>query len=759
MNRIVVRHTKVLTWMLIGFLLAGCAAEAIENQKGTATFFSKAEIKATPTIYGGGSGRIVFSSYREGESEIFTMGVDGSGLIRLTEDSARLNQPTWSPDGSHIAYVRLEWLTNLEIYVMEADGSDQIRLTYNFQAYDIEPDWSPDGSQIAFASSQYGLLDIFTINLDDFQQTRLTENLGVDSSPDWSPSGEQIVYRSEREENNEIFVMNADGSEKKNLTNHLASDTDPAWSPDGSMIAFVSDREGFEDIYVMNTDGSDPIRLTNSMAKDTYPAWSPDGRLIAFYSDRSGNFEIYVMNADGSNQIPITDHGDFDGFPDWEPESSDLQTISIQPPYTIDPEIITWLHQNAIMIPSITPRAYYDDLLSTKEVFEEVRVVALGESARGTQESILMKLLLVEFLITELDFNKIIFTIDWETANLLNDYIHNIAGVDNPAEILITLDDATWSTGEMTYFFTMLHSLRYTFGQSRRSISVSGFHNITPDLPMDQVIEFLERVDPDAAEEAVAQYNCFRRYEPNWFMYAEVSPDQKDQCSDALHSVYEDLIDHQGEYETVSTSEEFSFALSSAQLVTHFEEPYRIENFEIDGLFHIRNLAESIQWLVEQGGKDDKVILWADNISIADVDAALPTEFPLGLGHSLKTSYGDEMLSIGFSFYAGEVNARSIEIGNPIVTHQVSPPPENTFGWIVHNLGWPAFLLDLRGIDLNHPGVTWLDQPLYLHSVGQYYYEEDPGSYLTQFHLPTAFDAIIYIDEVTPSHLLPSPDE
>ncbi|UCF59851.1 MAG: erythromycin esterase family protein [Anaerolineaceae bacterium] len=759
MRIIPIRPTQLLLWMFSGFLLAGCAPEVVEVQRKTPTLFPQAVIETTPTVDGGGSGRFVFSSYREGESGIFTMGVDGSGIVRLTEDKARLNQPAWSPDGSHIAYVRREWPTNLEIYVMKADGSDQIRLTRNFGSYDIEPDWSPDSSQIAYASSQHRSLDIYTMDLASFQQTQLTDHLGIDSSPDWSPDGEQIVYRSQRGDNNEIFIMNADGSGKRNLTDNPASDTDPTWSPDGSKIAFVSDREGFEDIYVMNSDGSDPIRLTNSLAKDTYPAWSPDGKLIAFYSDRSGNFDIYVMNANGTNQIQITEHEDFDGFPDWQPQPSRLQAVSIQPPYTINQRNITWLRQNAIQIPSITPRAYYDDLLLAKNVFKDIRVVGLGESAHGTRESILLKLMLVEFLITEFDFNRIIFAIDWETANLLNDYLQNTEGLDDPAEILATLNDASWSTEEMTDLFTMLHYVSNAQYQTWPSVTVAGYHNLSPDLPMDQVIEFLKRVDPAVAEQALERYDCFRRYAPNWFMYAEVSHDQKLKCSDDLKFVYEDLIANQDEYEIASSLDEFSFALLSAQLVAHFEAPYRTGAGEILlETANIRNAAESIQWLVEEGGGENKAIIWTDNIAIADVDTS-SAGFPVSLGDFLKVFYGDDLLSIGFAFNSGSVNARTFGMGNPIMPQDVHPSPEGSFEWIAHQLGWPAFLLDLRGIDLSHPGAIWLDQPLYLHSIGEYYRDDDPEAYLIQFHLPTTFDAILYIDEVTPSHLLPSPDE
>ncbi|HEY47326.1 MAG TPA: hypothetical protein G4O14_11145 [Anaerolineae bacterium] len=752
-----IRSIILILFMLSGFLCSSCTSETIEVPRATFSTSSTSTHEPTQTPMGGGSGNIVFSSYREGESEIFTIDLDGSGMIRLTEDTARLNQPTWSPDGSHIAYVRREWPTNLEIYVMKADGSDQIRLTHNFHAFDIEPDWSPDGSQIAFASSMFGYLDIFTINLDDFQQTRLTENWGVDSSPDWSPNGQQIVYRSEHNENNEIFIMDADGSAKINLTNHPASDTDPAWSHDGSRIAFVSDRNESEDIYVMNADGSNLFRLTNSPAKDTYPAWSPDGRMIAFYSDRSGNFEIYVMEADGSNQIPITDHGDFDGFPDWEPQPSAIQTISIQPLHSVNPEILSWLQQNAFLIPSITPRAGYNDLLPLKEVFEEARFVALGEAALGTVESIRMKHLMVEFLISELGFNKIILAMDWETANQINQSIQ--ANDDDLEQILAALDHASWSTVEMLDLINMLRSYIQFYDSPTRPIIVSGYYNITPDLPMDQVIQFLERIDPASAEIVVNRYSCFRKFYPSWFMYSEIPNEEKEFCSEEVQSVLDYLRSQRSVYESSFTPEYYSYVLLSAQLVANFEEQYRVEDPWLRESRSRRNTAESIRWLGEQGGNDDKVILLGDNFTIADYDPSFSTGNLASQGHHLQDYYGKAMVAIGFAFHSGGVNARNFGMGSPIMVQQVQPASEGSFEWVAHNLGWPAFMLDLREIDLEQLGAVWLDQPLYLHSIGEFYRRSDPETYFFQYHLPTAFDAILYIDEVTPSHLLPSSDD
>jgi Tol biopolymer transport system component len=125
-----------------------------------------------------------------------------------------------------------EYFMRTEIYVMNADGSSQTRLTYNYnpsQAY--TPVWSPDGRQIAFGVSLDGDPEIYVMNADGSNQTNLTTNPGYDAYPVWSPDGHRIVFVSDRDGNGEIYVMNADGSSQTNLTNNPASDGGPVWSP------------------------------------------------------------------------------------------------------------------------------------------------------------------------------------------------------------------------------------------------------------------------------------------------------------------------------------------------------------------------------------------------------------------------------------------------------------------------------------------------------------------------------------------------
>jgi Tol biopolymer transport system component/drug/metabolite transporter (DMT)-like permease len=271
----------------------------------------------------GTNGKIAFRSDRDGNDEIYVMNADGSGETRLTNDSGYDGEPAWSPDGRKIAFTSYRD-GDPEIYVMNADGSGQTNLTQN-DVVDGSPAWSPDGQKIAFTSEVgiYGTFDIYVMNADGSGRANLTNYAAADDIvAAWSPDGQKIAFSSFRDGNWEVYVMNADGSGQTNLTNNAAaSDHTPDWSPDGHEIAFASlSFTADYEVYVMNADGSAQTNLTNShTATDWTPAWSPDGQKIAFSRGRYAGSEVYVMNADGSGQTDLTNNGASNLDPDWQP--------------------------------------------------------------------------------------------------------------------------------------------------------------------------------------------------------------------------------------------------------------------------------------------------------------------------------------------------------------------------------------------------------------------------------------------------------
>lgn len=276
---------------------------------------------------------IAFASARSGSFAIYTIREDGSGLERLTNDAAPLfaTFPDWSPDGSELAFSsnRERSTVGLDIWGMDANGANPTRLT-DAPGQNGRAAWSHDGTRIAFTSTRDSnsttVAEIWVMDADGGNQRALTSDGKFANSPSWSPDDSRIVFQSNRDGTDQLYVMSSDGSGLTRLTNGAWGDQEPSWSPDGSLIAFQSTRDAtapvdnsdFE-VYVMNADGSSPERLTDNSAFDGRATWSPSGDKLIFDSRRDGNEEVYVMNRDGSGQVNVTHDPGEDGFARFRP--------------------------------------------------------------------------------------------------------------------------------------------------------------------------------------------------------------------------------------------------------------------------------------------------------------------------------------------------------------------------------------------------------------------------------------------------------
>jgi len=216
--------------------------------------------------------RLVYQRDLNG-SAIYLIDADGSSEQRLSPTPGLDVTPSWSADGTQIVYVRLREAPGpnnppmTDIRVMTADGTGDRAILAN-TLFSVEPRWSVKG-QLVFMSLMGGGgdLEIYVMNVDGTDLRQLT-TAGNNGDPVWSPDGTRITFGSDREGGNKlnIFAMNADGSQQEQLTNfdvpYEAGDTN--WSSDGKKIAFEYDINGmkqsnpdaYAEVWTMNPDGS-----------------------------------------------------------------------------------------------------------------------------------------------------------------------------------------------------------------------------------------------------------------------------------------------------------------------------------------------------------------------------------------------------------------------------------------------------------------------------------------------------------------------
>ncbi|NTV44947.1 MAG: hypothetical protein HGB11_00090 [Chlorobiales bacterium] len=260
------------------------------------------------------------------------MNADGTSETRLTTDLVGAlhedNYPSWSPDGSKIAFVSdRDEAGNKDIYVVKVADKTVTRLTTD-ASEDNFPSWSPDGSKIVFGSRRAGNgMRIFVIDATNPNEAGLTplanHDDGNDYYPSWSSNG-KIVFSSTQDTwnttvANQLYIMDANGTNASSLkdnTNTPINGVYPSWSPDGSKIVFQSSGDIYKLSYSSGST-SNPVQLTTDASDDTDPSWSPDGSKIAFTSHRDGDDEIYLMDADGLNQLNITNKGSNQLSPVW----------------------------------------------------------------------------------------------------------------------------------------------------------------------------------------------------------------------------------------------------------------------------------------------------------------------------------------------------------------------------------------------------------------------------------------------------------
>lgn len=245
--------------------------------------------------------RILFVWHREGwRYDLFSVKPDGSDLRQLTEGGGNLH-PSWSPDGTRIAYAR-----GTEIWIMNFDGTERRRL---FPDYGLNPAWSPDGERVAYTGGPPSASTILIRRVGGSGEAQGTQSAPKSSWASWSHDGGTIAYCNDSDG---LAVMDANGTGVVVLTNG-GKCLSPSWSPDDLTLAFSYGGPRGDtpfQIWRIGADGSDLQKLTDMSSPCTGSEYLPDGSGIVFHCRQNslpeGLEEALIMDTDGSNQRLFT---------------------------------------------------------------------------------------------------------------------------------------------------------------------------------------------------------------------------------------------------------------------------------------------------------------------------------------------------------------------------------------------------------------------------------------------------------------------
>ncbi|MEW6272607.1 MAG: Tol-Pal system beta propeller repeat protein TolB [Thermodesulfobacteriota bacterium] len=217
---------------------------------------------------------VIFTSYKDGRPKLYEIDVVTGRERLIPTGPGMVMGASFAPDGREIAVTRSAGDGDSDIVLVSPEGQILSRLTQG-QTINVSPSFSPDGSQIAFCSGRGGSPQIYVMGTGGGQPRRVSSRGSYNTQPVWSPKGDRIAYTGRVDGRFQIFVVDAGGGEALQVTSSRGDNVDPTWSPDGRYLIFSSTRAGKAQLYFSDARGVRQRQLISSPGSDSSPAWSP----------------------------------------------------------------------------------------------------------------------------------------------------------------------------------------------------------------------------------------------------------------------------------------------------------------------------------------------------------------------------------------------------------------------------------------------------------------------------------------------------
>ena len=248
--------------------------------------------------------------------ELQVADADGFNAQSVLASNEPIMSPSWSPDGSRLAYVSFDQKKPVVVVQNLAQGTT--RVVANFRGNNSAPAWSPDSRYLAVALSKDGLTQVYRIPANGGEAERLTESAGIDTQPNFSPDGQWIAFTSDRGGSPQVYRMPASGGPATRLTFEGTYNVGPRYSPDGKSVAFVQREGGRYRIASLELATGQVSVLTDGTLDDS-PTYAPNGKMILYEAQVAGRGQLAAVSGDGRVRQRLTSAAGDVQDPAWGP--------------------------------------------------------------------------------------------------------------------------------------------------------------------------------------------------------------------------------------------------------------------------------------------------------------------------------------------------------------------------------------------------------------------------------------------------------